>query len=96
MIANRVIHLAMLFTVGISYSLLFSINKLAAYLRTLNFTYPYHQAIGFYLERAGDYSDSQINLIRQFPIEFDFYLTYQMKNPDYNERWRLFIPKGFQ
>ena len=73
-----------------------SINKVAAYLRQLGHTYPYHQAVGFYLDRAGVYTDSQIRLLRDFPIEFDFYLTYQMKNPEYVERWRLFVPKGFQ
>jgi hypothetical protein len=72
-----------------------SVNKLVSYLKKLNYTYPYHQAIGYYLSRAGVYKQSQIDLLKQLPIDFDFYLTYQMKNPDYNEEWRLFIPKGF-
>jgi predicted transcriptional regulator of viral defense system len=70
-------------------------KKLTDYLRKLDFTYPYHQAIGFYLERTGSYKKSQIELLRQFPIEFDFYLNYQIKNPAYNERWRLFVPQRF-
>ena len=73
----------------------FSVNKLAATLRKLNYTYPYHQAIGFYLEHAGGYRQSQLDLLRQFDVEFDFYLAHRMKDTDYNERWRLFIPKGF-
>jgi predicted transcriptional regulator of viral defense system len=72
-----------------------SVNKIAAYLRKLAFTYPYHQAIGFYLERSGMYSDEQISLLDDFPTEFDFYLTYQMKNTEYRDRWKLFVPKGF-
>lgn len=72
-----------------------SVNKLVSYLKKLNYTYPYHQAIGYYLSRAGVYKQSQIDLLKELPIDFDFYLTYQMKNPDYNEEWRLFIPKGF-
>ena len=72
-----------------------SVPTLAAYLRKLNFTYPYHQAIGFYLERCGAYKTSDIEILAKLPMEFDFYLTYQMKNTDYNERWRLFVPKGF-
>ncbi len=59
------------------------------------YTYPYHQAIGFYLERSGGYSQSQLDLLRQFDIQYDFYLAHQMKEMDYNEKWRLFIPKGF-
>lgn len=73
----------------------FSVNRLAAYLGQLSFTYPYHQAIGYYLDRSGKYSAGQLDLLRQFPIEFDFYLTYQMKETDYVPEWRLFIPKGF-
>ncbi len=72
----------------------FSVNKLVATLRKLNYTYPYHQAIGFYLERA-NYKSSQVDLLRQFDREFDFYLTHQMRQTDYNAEWRLFIPKGF-
>lgn len=72
----------------------FSVNKLVATLRKLNYTYPYHQAIGFYLERAG-YKSSQVGLLRQFDRDFDFYLTHQMRQTDYSREWRLFIPKGF-
>ena len=72
-----------------------SVNRLVAYLRKLNYTYPYHQAIGYYLERAGTYRASQIALLRQFPMEYDFYLTYQMEDPQYVPDWRLYVPKGF-
>lgn len=72
-----------------------SIKRLIEYLRKLKFTYPYHQAIGYYLERAGVYKADQIEPLRKFPIEFDFYLNYQLKNPAYNERWKLFLPQRF-
>ncbi|HUG93623.1 MAG TPA: hypothetical protein VML55_22475 [Planctomycetaceae bacterium] len=72
-----------------------SINKLVAMLRTLNFTYPYHQAIGFYLERSGAYRSSQIELLRKRPFEFDFYLAHAMREIEYVASWRLFVPKGF-
>lgn len=71
-----------------------SANKLAAILRTVNYTYPYHQSIGFYMSRAG-FKTSQIDIMRRFKIEFDFYLDYHMKDKDYNKEWRLFVPKGF-
>ena len=72
-----------------------SINKLCAKLRKLNYVYPYHQAIGFYLEKSGVYSDSQINLLRKFDIKYNFYLAHQMKEMEYSRKWRLFFPKGF-
>jgi predicted transcriptional regulator of viral defense system len=71
-----------------------SVNRLVAYLRKIDFTYPYHQAIGYYLDRAG-FRASQIALVEAFPREFDFYLTYGMKEKDYVEKWKLFVPKGF-
>ncbi len=72
-----------------------SINKLAAYLRTLNYTYPYHQVIGFYLQKAGVYSESQIDLLRTFETTHKFYLIHNMKEMEYSEEWKLFYPKGF-
>lgn len=72
-----------------------SIQRIADYLRDLNYTYPYHQAIGYYLERTKSFSDSDLEPLRKYPIEFDFYITYQLRNPSYNKKWRLFIPKGF-
>jgi hypothetical protein len=71
-----------------------SVNKLSAYLRKLRYVYPYHQALGFYMERAG-YEEPLLKLLEQFPIEYDFYLQHAMKSPVLNKRWRLYIPKGF-
>jgi hypothetical protein len=69
-----------------------STNRLAAMLKKLAFIYPYHQAIGFYLERAG-YRSSSLALFRNVPREFDFYLEHGMKEKEYVKEWRLFIPK---
>lgn len=72
-----------------------SINKLTAILKQLEHTYPFHQAIGFYLERAGVYSESQLHLLKKaFPMKFDFYLVHGMKETSYSETWRLYYPKG--
>lgn len=73
----------------------FSVNRLASYLRKLNFTYPYHQAIGYYLERSGKCSTAQLDLLRQFEIEYDFYLAHKMGETEYIPQWHLFVPKGF-
>lgn len=72
-----------------------SINKLSAMLRKLNYIYPYHQAIGFYLQRAGVYRESQIRLLKKFDFEYDFYIAHQMKETEYSKEWRLYYPKGF-
>lgn len=71
-----------------------SVNRMAAMLEKLRYVYPYHQAIGLYLERAG-YRASQLDLLRRFPMEFDFYLSHQMGRTNYVKAWRLFVPEGF-
>jgi hypothetical protein len=71
-----------------------SVNSLAAMLQKLRYIYPYHQAAGYYLERAG-YKPSQLDLLRRFPMEFDFYLAHDMGATEYVKDWRLYIPKGF-
>ena len=70
-----------------------SINKLIAILDKLDFTYPYHQSIGFYLQRAGIES-SKLLPIRERKMNFDFYLTYQMSEKEYDKGWRLYYPRG--
>jgi hypothetical protein len=70
-----------------------SVNKLTAYLRTIKFVYPYAQALGFYLERAG-VSPSRFELLRDQPFEFDFYLAHGLKRTTYVPEWRLHIPEG--
>lgn len=71
-----------------------SVNKLSGYLSRMNFIYPYHQAIGFYLEAAGNYKQSQINILKNKPRTYDFYLAYQMKEKEYSKEWNLYYPKG--
>lgn len=71
-----------------------SVNRLAAMLKKLDYIYPYHQAVGFYLERSGVYNESSIRLLRKFDMDYDFYLTHQMKDTSYSKEWRLYFPKG--
>jgi len=71
-----------------------SLNKLSGMLKKMEFVYPYHQAIGFYLEHSRAYEPSRIELFRARPFEFDFYLTYAMKNTEYSPRWRIHFPAG--
>lgn len=71
-----------------------SVNKMLAMLRKLNFLYPYHQAIGCYLERAG-YQSSQLDQVRRLPFAHDLYLAHDMGATRYEAAWRLFVPQGF-
>lgn len=70
-----------------------SVNRMSGYLSRMNFIYPYHQAIGFYLEAAG-YKKSQVDIFASRDKEFDFYLTYDMRDMDYSQKWRIYYPKG--
>lgn len=72
-----------------------SINKLTAQLKTLNYIYPYHQAIGLYLEKAGNYRDEQIKLLKGFDIKYDFYLDHAMNEAEYSSEWKIYYPKNF-
>ncbi len=71
-----------------------SVDALAAMLKKLGYTYPYHQAIGYYLERAG-FKPSQLDLLRQQPMNFDFFLTHKMGETEYVKEWHLHVPKKF-
>lgn len=70
-----------------------SLNKLVASLDALDFIYPYFQAVGFYLERAG-YQGKKLDELRERTKEFDFYLTYDMEEKEYSADWRLYFPRG--
>jgi hypothetical protein len=70
-----------------------SINKLKAILDKLNFIYPYHQAIGFYLEKAG-LDEKKLAVFLAYEKPNNFYLTYEMKQMEFNEKWKIFYPTG--
>jgi hypothetical protein len=71
-----------------------STNVLLATLRRLGHAYPYQQAIGFYMERAG-YPEQSLKLVERLGTPFDFYLNYGVGKAAYSSRWRLFHPEGF-
>jgi hypothetical protein len=71
-----------------------SIATLLATLRRLDYVYPYHQVIGFYLQRAG-FDPKQHERFKELGLQYDFYLTYDMRDREYDSGWRIFYPKGF-
>lgn len=70
-----------------------SIKRLLGILRELDYTYPYHQSIGFIMERAG-FAEEELRLLESLGIKWKFYLDYKLVDPAFDERWKLFHPKG--
>jgi predicted transcriptional regulator of viral defense system len=69
------------------------IGALAAMLRELDYVYPYHQAIGFYLERSGIPAE-QLEPLRRLGISYEFFLAHGLSNTTLDSSWRLRIPAG--
>ena len=71
-----------------------SVNTLTATLKKLDYLYPYHQAIGYLMERAGCPKE-KVSRLKKLGLNFDFYLVHGMKQKEYVPEWRLFVPQGF-
>jgi len=69
-----------------------SVNTLMTMLKKINYIYPYHQAIGLYMQKAG-YKDSDLNQLKKVGMKYDFYLDYAMKKTNYSKEWRIYFPK---
>lgn len=62
-------------------------------LSALDYVYPYHQAIGYLMERAG-FPAREMEELRKLGTRYEFYLMHGMREPRFVERWRLFVPEG--
>lgn len=69
-----------------------SVDRLVSTLETLDYVYPYHQAIGFLMQKTG-YPEKNFRKLRAMGLNYDFYLTHEMKEPAYSKEWRLYHPK---
>src|SRR5581483_4638172 len=72
-----------------------SVSTLIEQLEGLQYTYPYHKAIGYYMERAG-FPKVECNKLKALGTKFNFYLTYGMKEKRLNRDWKIYIPAGFE
>lgn len=71
-----------------------STATLVATLAKLEFVYPYQQAIGFYMQKAG-YAAKALDRLKALGMPFDFYLAHDIRERAFDSEWRLFYPKGF-
>lgn len=74
----------------------FSIESMGALYEELSYTYPYHQAIGFYLSTAGSYNLKEISVFSKMEKSFDFYLAPQISCPAHSKEWRIYYPNSLQ
>lgn len=72
-----------------------SIATLVATLTKMDFAYPFHQAIGFYMQKAG-YPSKALERLKALGMHFDFYLAHDIRDRAFDPEWRLFYPKGFE
>ena len=73
---------------------LISTELLAEYLLKIGHTYPYHQSIGFYLERAR-FPEETISIFEKMRKELIFYLDYRINNPKLSQKWNIIYPDVF-
>jgi hypothetical protein len=67
------------------------VDHLLKILEKLDYVYPYQQSLGFLLERAG-YPEADLKKLERIRSGFDFFLDYDVKKPEYDERWHLYYP----
>lgn len=60
-------------------------------LKKLGHAYPYHQSIGFLLEKAGASADL-LSPLKQMGLKHDFYVDHEIKAPCFNASWRVRYP----
>jgi len=69
-------------------------KELLEVLNNLEHTYPYHQAIGFLMEKAG-FPTTETEILKDLGLNFDFYLAHNMARPSYDKKWKVFYPSNF-
>ena len=68
-----------------------AVDKMLNILRKLDYVYPYHQTIGFLLQRA-QYDSRDYDKFRAIGTNFTFYFTHAMSQPHYDPYWKIYYP----
>ena len=68
-----------------------SVDRLAEMIQELDYVYPFHQAIGFYLQRAG-INFKSLSSLRKLELKYDFFLAHGMKKTKFDSQWRIHYP----
>jgi predicted transcriptional regulator of viral defense system len=68
-----------------------SAERLLVTLKALDYAYPYHQSIGFLMEKAG-YLKATCEQFRALGLAHDFYLAHRIEDKAYSSEWRLHYP----
>ncbi|HQM85588.1 MAG TPA: hypothetical protein PLD55_12990, partial [bacterium] len=55
-------------------------------------SYPYHQVLGFLLERSGA-PEEQLSLFENIGVRYRFYLDREITEPVLSKRWNLIYPE---
>src|SRR5690606_27522563 len=70
-----------------------SVNRIRDLLARLGHRTPYHQVIGFYMERAG-YPEMSLAILEDLPRTLDLPLAHGLPRAGYSSRWRVWYPEG--
>lgn len=70
------------------------VKKLVNMLTEINHVYPYHQAIGFYMQASGAYTSVDLAQIKQIPVVLDFFIDNAMQDKIFDKDWRIWVPNN--
>lgn len=69
-----------------------NVENLVETLRILDYVYPYHQAIGFIMEKVG-YADSQCLNLLNLGTEYEFYIEHALPaTKEFDPKWKVYYP----
>jgi predicted transcriptional regulator of viral defense system len=66
-------------------------DTLVEMLHKLKYIYPYHQSLGFFMERAG-FDEGAVGRLRRNLI-FDFYVSHDIRQKAYDSSWKIHSPR---